>query len=245
MKILMQLFFFILAAFLIVSCQKELNFDDLGSGTSVGTLKKDTTFDCFPVSVNGQYTTDSALTADNFIDVQVNISVTGAYTIQSDTVNGYSFKGTGILGAPGINTVRLYGTGTPILPTLDPFIIRYDTSFCFVDVNVDPSGVDAVYTFTGAGASCTSPVFSGVYMAGTPLDATNTVQVALQITTPGNYSITTTQINGVIFSASGTFTDTTPQSVILTGQGVPVASGPFTFPLLGNGTSCAFSLTFL
>lgn len=245
MKILKRLVFFVFAAFLITSCQKELEFDDLGTGVSAGSLKKDTTFDCFPVSVNGQYTTDSALTNDNFIDVQVNITVPGTYTIQSDTVNGYSFRGTGTLGAPGINTVRLYGTGTPILPNTDPFIISYDTSFCVVDVNVDPSGVDAVYTLTGAGGTCTGAIVNGTYMTGVALDATNMAQLALQITTPGNYSITTTQINGVMFSASGTFTDTTPQSVILTGQGVPVASGPFTFPVLGNGTSCAFSVTFL
>lgn len=228
---------------MISSCQKELNFDDTLTGQSKGSLKKDTT-DCYPSTVQGEYIVDSALNSTNFIDLQVNVTTTGYYVIYSDTVNGYYFRGNGTFGNVGLNSVRLYGYGTPEHSQPDPFIIRYDTSLCIVDVDVTTTGIQAVYTFGGAGGTCSNVSLGGTYTMGTALNSTNTAQVDLQISTPGNYSITTTQVNGVIFSATGEFLDTTPSTVTLTGSGTPVASGTFNFPLLGNGTSCAFSVTF-
>ena len=76
------------------ACQKELNFDVV-SGESVGTLKSDSLFDCLPSTVTGTYQVDSTLGSGNYIDVQVDVNVAGLYTITSDTVNGYSFSGTG------------------------------------------------------------------------------------------------------------------------------------------------------
>lgn len=242
MKILNFLFLLIFSLILITSCQKELNFDDT-SGASSGSLKKDTS-DCLPSTVHGEYITGSLLTADNYIEVQVNVNVTGTYTIQSDTVNGYTFRDSGRFGNPGLNTVRLYGTGKPILPGLHSFIIRYDTSICIIDVNAVAAGADAEYTFAGAGATCTGTVLGGTYMQDVALSAANTATVSLQITMPGNYFITTTSVNGVIFSASGTFTDISQTTVVLTAQGTPAASGTFNYALLGNGTGCAFSVTF-
>ena len=101
MKILDILVGFVLSFFVLCSCQKELNFEEV-SGTAIGGLKYDTaSHDCYPITVNGQYVVDSALDSDNFIDVQVNISATGNYSIHSDTTNGYFFSGTGYVGNIG------------------------------------------------------------------------------------------------------------------------------------------------
>jgi hypothetical protein len=64
----------------ISSCQKELNFDEVSSGTLV-----DSAGDCHPSIINGIYRVDSALGNGNYIDVQVNANIPGVtwlYLIQ-------------------------------------------------------------------------------------------------------------------------------------------------------------------
>jgi hypothetical protein len=53
--------------------------------------------------------------------------------------------------------------------------------------------------------------------------------VSVNIISPGNYTISTQQINGISFLASGTFTTTGIQSVQLNGSGTPIASGTFIY----------------
>ena len=97
-----------------------------------GYAKTDSLFDCLPSTVTGTYQVDSTLGSGNYIDVQVDVNVAGLYTITSDTVNGYSFSGTGTFGNTGLNTVRLYGTGRPVLEGINTFIITYGQSFAIL-----------------------------------------------------------------------------------------------------------------
>jgi hypothetical protein len=79
MKIVNGFLVFVLAMFILCSCQKELNFEEI-NGTAIGGLNYDTaTHECYPSTVNGQYVVDSVLDSDNFIDIQVNITATGEY----------------------------------------------------------------------------------------------------------------------------------------------------------------------
>ncbi len=226
------------------ACQKELNFDVV-SGESVGTLKSDSLFDCLPSTVTGTYQVDSTLGSGNYIDVQVDVNVAGLYTITSDTVNGYSFSGTGTFGNTGLNTVRLYGTGRPVLEGINTFIITYGQSFCNIDVEVvPPNQVPAVYTFGGAGGFCSGFTLSGTNMESLPANTSNTALVNVNVSVPGSYDISTTTVNGISFSASGNFGAAGPQSVVLTASGTPAASGTFNFPVAGSNSSCSFSVTF-
>ncbi len=245
MKFLSSILILVLSVLFISSCQKELSFDT--DGISTGSLKSDSTFECLPSTVNGVYKVDSILGDENYMDLQVDVVTTGAYIIETDTVNGYSFKGVGTFGAAGINAVRLYGTGKPVLQGINTFIVKYDSSFCFVDVEVFAGTVtNADYTFGGAGGTCTgAPVFTGTYMEGLAMSASNTVTLDVTVISIGAYDISTTTVNGVTFEGTGNFTSTTaPQTVQLTATGTPLVQGPFTFPVSGNGSSCSFSVTF-
>lgn len=122
---------------LIVSCKKETSFE-VGK-PSQGSLQ-DSLGDCLPKTVVGTYIATKALNDSNFIDVTVNVTQTGHYTVYTDTVNGYSFKATGTFTALGLNTVRMKGAGTPGAEGTDDFIIFYDSTFCDVSVIVLPSG---------------------------------------------------------------------------------------------------------
>jgi len=76
---------------------------------------------CGSIKANGAYIKGVQLGAGNTITIQVNvtdISSGGSWTIRSNVNNGISFLGSGVFTAPGIQTVTLYGTGTPT--TTDP-----------------------------------------------------------------------------------------------------------------------------
>lgn len=220
-----------------ISCQKELDFG--ADGISAGKLLKDLSNNCLPVTVNGLYKVDSVLTNDNFVDVQVDVSVKGSFDIRSDTVNGYSFSKAGSV-VKGVNTIRLYANGKPSAPGINNFTVKYGTSTCTFSITVTAN--PAVYTLGGSPGTCTGAVLAGTYNTGVVLTAANTLTVNVNVTSTGSYSISTTTVNGFTFSATGVFTTTGAQTVVLTATGTPAAGGIFNFPVSGSGSSCSFSV---
>lgn len=100
-------------------------------------------------------------------------------------------------------------------------------------------GNTGTFTFDGT-PNCLAPVVQGTYLTGTPLDATNIVTIAVNVTKLGTYSITTNTINGIKFSGSGTFANLGSQDIDLTGSGTPVAQGPYDFKTATTG--CTFTV---
>ena len=124
--------------FLMLSCQKELSYE---AGLGKGTLKKDGTGECLPVTVNGNYQKDTVLKPTvNFVDIQVGVSEVGSYSVKTDTINGYSFSAAGVFNVQGLNTVRLIGSGTPIAGGFDMFTLKFDTSVCQFNITVSGAG---------------------------------------------------------------------------------------------------------
>ncbi len=245
MKILNTITVVLLSLFLITSCQKELNFE----GISSGSLKTDNLgTDCLPSEVVGYYQMDSALNgpiSGNYIEVQVNVTYPGEYTIKTDTVNGYYFVGTGTFGHIGVDSVRLYGYGTPLTQGINTFIVSYNNTSCFIDVEVSDGGTvtNAVYTLGGNGSTCTGAMLTGTFMESLPTTSNNTATLDITVASGGNYSLNTPVVNGVSFSSTGSLT-TGNTSVILTATGTPTAAGTFNYIVSGVGTSCTFSVTY-
>jgi len=99
----------------------------------------------------------------------------------------------------------------------------------------------AVYTIDGSPLACSTPLISGDYVVGTALDISNTVTLAVTVTTVGTYTISTGVINGIQFVGSGTFPGTGPQTITLFGTGTPVAAITSSFePGINN---CTFYIT--
>ncbi len=97
----------------ITGCQKEVSFE-VGNAPGAGSLQIDGTGDCLPKTVNGVYFSNTPLIpATNTITVQVNVTKTGTYIISTDTVNGYSFRTSGIFSTLGNTNVTLVSNGTP------------------------------------------------------------------------------------------------------------------------------------
>ena len=100
----------------------------------------------------------------------------------------------------------------------------------------------AVFTTTGAPGACVTPIISGSYVVGTAMDASNSIILAVDVTTVGTYVVSTATANGVSFSGSGTFTITGSQIIVLTGNGTPIGAGTFSY--IPGPTACSFPITF-
>lgn len=227
----------------LLSCQKEISTEQ--AAPAVGSLQS-SSGDCLPKTVGGTYIVNKALIDSNFIEVSVNVTKVGAYTIATDTVNGYSFKSTGVFTSAGTKTVKLAGNGTPLVSGTDDFLVQFDSSVCYVSVQVQPAGTPsgpATFTLQGAPGACGSFVPSGNYVKDSTLNASNTVTVGVTVTAPGTYTITTNTVNGYSFSGTGTFTTTGAQTVVLRGTGKPVAVGTDNFTVTAGAATCSFSIT--
>jgi len=232
---------------LLYSCQKEASFENGEGVSSEGTLQSDVTGDCLPKEIGGTYEAGVELVgASNTIEVQVNVLKTGPYLIYTDTVNGYYFRGSGSFVATGMNTVTLQGNGTPLLESIDNFTVRYGTSECIIPVTVLPagSGGPAEFTFNGSPGTCMDFVPNGDYVMGVPLTLSNTIDIKVNVTTAGTYSISTTASNGMTFTGTGTLL-TGAQIITLKGSGTPVAAGTTDIPVTAGTTTCSFSVDVL
>ena len=223
----------------ILGCQKEESFE-LPSTPAGGSLQDDASGDCLPKTVNGVYAVGQALVpTTNTMTVAVSVTKTGTYTVYTDTVNGYFFRTTGTFTTLGTTNVTLHGNGTPIALGTNNFVVTFDTTFCDIQVTVTSP---AVFTLAGAPNACTTPVIAGDYGKDVPLTAANTVILNVNVTTAGNYNVTTTAVNGMTFSGSGNLA-VGAQTILLTGSGTPTTAGANTIPLSVGTSICSFTIT--
>lgn len=219
------------------------SFTNTGSGAGVSSgVLGDSSGKCKPVTLAGTYSQGVALDSSNTVQVQVIVAKTGTYSIKTNTVNGVSFSKTGTFPSTGVQNITLTGSGIPMNPGDQHFTLSYGNSQCDFIINFAPP---ASGTLGGGGGSCTSFAIAGAYQQGIPLDASNTIQVQVNVTTAGKYSISTNTANGVVFSKTGSFTATGVQTILLTGSGTPVAPGVQNFTVTFGTSNCSFSLTFL
>jgi hypothetical protein len=81
--------------------------------------------DCGSISINGTSIINTPLNSTNTITIDVVVNSFDTYTINTNTVNGYSYSASGAFSALGINTITLIGTGTPLNDQIDTFIIDF------------------------------------------------------------------------------------------------------------------------
>jgi hypothetical protein len=101
-----------------------------------------------------------------------------------------------------------------------------------------PAGGSSAFTVTCTGAT---PV--GTYVVNTPLSASNTITLNVNVTAIGSWSVTTAPaVNGIIFAGNGTFAATGATTITLTASGTPAAAGTFTFTVTGGTGTCTFQV---
>ncbi len=208
-----------------------------GVGTALYTLGG-SPGNCSVTSINGNYITGQAMTAANTVQTTVNVTGIGTYIITGIIINGVSFNASGAFINPGLQSIILKASGTPTTAGLFSYPVTNSTTTCSFPLTYTTSITNATFGLSGSPNNCTGAVISGTYTAGTALIALNTAQVYVNVLSPGVYSIATNTVNGIGFSASGTFNITGLQQIILTGTGTPTSAGNFMLPVSGGGNIC-------
>lgn len=165
---------FLLSFVLVVatfSCKKN-NDGPIGGA---GTLK-DSSGNCLPKTIGGTYKVGQALTTANYIDVQVNVTSTGNYTISTAQQNGFGFTASQSFSSTGLTTVRLQGSGTPLQAGANIFVVTLGTSSCAVVVNVVP--LDSYF-----------PMTANSWWSYSINDSTNTAVDSIKTTNTGSVTL--------------------------------------------------------
>ena len=200
---------------------------------ATGALQ-DSAGNCKAIIINGSYLANTPFTNNNYITTQVNISNPGSYNIYTDTVNGFYFRASGIAASAGIQSVTLNAFGKPVFSLENDFIIHFNQSVCNFTILPD----SAIFN----SKNCDSIIVNGTYTTNTQLNASDTISVLVNVTTPGPFKLQTAGVNGMTFSANGNFSVIGKHRITLIGTGKPVSQGSTLFPLQIGTTVCSFQV---
>lgn len=214
-------------------CDVQVTVLPAGTGPAVFTLAG--TPSCTTPVIAGTYAMGNVLTASNKVTLNVNVTTAGTYNVSTaPAVGGMIFSGSGSL-AIGAQTIVLTGTGTPSVAGNNTIPVTAGSSTCSFIINVVSP---AVFTLTGS-PSCTAPVIAGTYAVGTPLTASNTVTLNVNVTTAGAYTVSIPTVGNITFTGSGTLA-LGAQTILLTATGMPTIAGNNTFPITVGASGCSF-----
>ncbi|GGB76840.1 hypothetical protein GCM10007424_16090 [Flavobacterium suaedae] len=111
-------------------------------------------------------------------------------------------------------------------------------AFCNAEAVPDnSSGGSAII----ASYDCESGTATGTLTVGTAASGV-TQTITVDVTAVGGYNISTSEVNGITWSASGTFSSTGEQAITLTASGTPTNAEVSTFTV-GSSPSCTFNRT--
>jgi hypothetical protein len=232
---------------LFITCGKEYSYEGGNSngssaGTAVYTLSG-AGGACTGFTLTGNYYENNVLTAGNTIELEVNVTTIGTYSVSTNSSNGIHFSTTGTFTTTGIQTIVLTGRGTPSATGSFTYLtpVEQGCSFTITVTKVPP--VIAAFTLAGVPNNCQNAVIRGTYVAGAALSNANTVDIVVNVSSPGEYALHTDTIDGISFSKAGTFTVTGTQTVTLMGFGAPDLPQNIYFTLPGGNSGCTFKVT--
>jgi len=229
----------LLIAFLLTNCKKEYSYE--GGIAEFSLLNVNGS--CVNPVISGDYIIGSAPGPSNTVQLQVDVTTTGSFSLQTNSRSGFLFSKTGSFSDTGVQTLTLTATGKPDSTGNFIFIPELST-ICAFSVSVTGQQVpDAGYTIVGAPNACSNVQVTGTYQKDKFLTGSNMVVVNANVISPGDYIIQTDTLDGISFYASGYFNQSGNQTVTLTGSGIPVLPGDLQFNLVGHGSDCTFPLT--
>jgi hypothetical protein len=238
-------FLFITASFF--SCSKEYSLETGAFTTAKGTLH-DNSGNCYTSTVKGTYKTGVTLKDSNYVEVQLNVTTAGNYSISSDTINGIYFKDAGIFSTTGVKTIKLLGSGKPLLNQNSSFLIGFDSTYCSFTVFVE----DSTRTGGGTGGGGTAPNYlsdSAWYFSEGARNYHGFIDTAFVFdTTVAGQSFRILQIQGATASAGDSVLligITFPGGVITPGTYTSNSASVFRFLGSFNDTDTVYSATFL
>lgn len=231
---------------LLLACGKDTSSDGITytpppvAANATGSLKTDSvTNNCLPSNVSGIYLAGTKLNAINYLELTVNITKPGKYSITTQSLNGYYFSGSGVVKDSGLNNIKLYGTGTPVTAGVNTFAINFGGTTCTISVTVAPVIIPTAFTF-----DCSGTKVNGNYFADSVVNSINYILLPVTVNNVGPYYIATDSINGIIFQSSGIFATKGVQTIQLAASGKPTVVGTFNYTIVKDSTTCFKTITF-
>lgn len=217
-----------------VSCQAYVKVENANVSYTV---------DCAQITVVGNYMIGQVLGDTHKMTLEVNVASTGYWSIATNTVNGYSFRGSGMFDAPGVQYIVLLGTGTPLTSGTNEFGLTTNSD---ADTRMSCTNIPVTVKNTKYTVDCTQVSFTGVYKQDEPVTASHTAKIRVNVTATGETLIKTNTVNGLYFTSGPLSLDELGgRDVVLTAVGTPQTSGSHQYLLeSANGMEaiCAFDL---
>lgn len=101
---------------------------------------------------------------------------------------------------------------------------------------------DSYGTLSDSSGVCLPSLVSGIYKKDSLLGGGNTIDVSVNVTTPGSYRIYSDTVNGMFFETTGYFDNTGSYSVRLTGSGIPLNAGTFVLTINYCDSYCGVTI---
>ena len=222
---------------IFTTCAKEYSYE---GGPGSGYVFIGSPDSCPNPVIAGNYYMGDTLNAGNTVTLLVDVTSPGNYYIVTDMADGFSFSASGKFSDTGRQEIILTGNGVP--DTTGIFTVQIPgTTGCYFTINVKETP-KAVFALAGEPNDCTNPVIKGSYLQNVGPSGSNMVIVNVVVTTTGSYHIATDTLNGISFSASGTFDTTGDQQVVLQASGDMGDVGFLTFNVSAGASDCAFSM---
>jgi hypothetical protein len=206
------------------------------------------TMNCASVSVLGDLFLKTPLTVNNKITLSVNVTALGAWNISTNTNNGITYSGSGTFKNLGLQQIELVGSGTPSMAGVTALNITSNSSEGNINCPISVNVKDVQYEI-----QCNLITSDGVYLQESPLDKSHVINVPVKVIAPGKTVISTTNVNGVIFSSGTVDLEFNPatnniQTVVLfANKTTPKVAGDYNFRITGTpGTisSCNYTIKF-
>jgi len=241
MRILQFTWWGMLCFLLLAACQRELFFDNNPAPLSALFRFTAVNDSCSNPLILGSYQQGLVLQDSNRISLEVEVTRTGTYQVRTLDNNGVYFRDSGNFTSVGRQMITLKGYGTPA--AAGRFLFSGAGCSFSVDFGGNTSVPAAIFSLGGAPGDCTGFTVSGNFTAGYSLDsATHGISLQVLVSRAGSYSVSSDEVNGIRFSASGVFSSTGLQTIRLAGYGTLVAAGDFMYRAGNNPGACGFSI---
>ena len=144
MKALKNTFFSLSASFFLLcliatSCQKSVELPQTSEADPSAIFKLPfSSISSANINITGNFRTGVPLSDSERIKLKVDVIKPGNWNYKSDTINGISFSGSGILADTGQQILTLYGAGIPLAPGNILLSVKEDTALMRLTVPVLP-----------------------------------------------------------------------------------------------------------
>jgi hypothetical protein len=181
----------------------KANFATLSVGPASSGVLGDSSGNCKPVILSGEYKQGITVTSANTVQVQVTVASAGTYNITTDPVNGITFSKSGTFTSTGVQNITLVASGTPAFPGEQEFALHYGNSQCAFKITFLPGAApsndyyplnvpnDWYYGKTMSGMAMDSFMYK--ILPDTKTIGANTYSVL------GEYDVTTSQFTDTAF----------------------------------------------